>query len=693
MTRGRFAAILCLTIAALATARPRVARSAEAVLTGDLIVILEDAIARTGTRKQSGPYSVEIVAGVTDGTFEPESVARVPGTSRMGITALIADARADAALVRLTAKLPLPGAADHEKGGASEFTIELKPTATGWAGTYAGTHAGKKRNGVARASFFSPARAIDGIAPAEPGEHPRLFLRRADIDGLRRAAKTPAGQAIVARLREMLAAPSTDDSALGGRAAGHALLHVLEGDAREALIAGRLVRDAFDRVLNSRDLKRASDWAETAATVRGIAIAYDLCYDGWEPLSRGVIASHLASRARTMVASAGRNAPAIEADPRWWLVARGAGGLAALAVSGDLMARVAEGMEDLTAAALPPATGPRDLPPPSGFVPAKGVPVLPFDNDALPTRWLVAAPFPRDRDTAFTAPGAIAAGEPLPDLGDKGPGRGAPITVQDVTRRWEPLDPRFLIASRQTDGRSTINVTSVLARVPDTAAYFFTVVHNDKPRLVQFRTGKSAAWMAGQRMRDGETLRLSPGFYPVVAAAAIGKLQHSWSQVMITPRLVDVTAIAATQPNMVVPVPTYNPNEPRQDKTVGRIAHAARLWAVRHLAEGYARHLVAAPGEAAAALTDGVLPLALAYRNTMGRDMLAGTSAAGLAEVMDGGDSPFAKLSPDALARLRLAVSAAGGRPGPAGPAAAAINSPTDALLALVSLIERVPPK
>ncbi len=45
---------------------------------------------------------------------------------------------------------------------------------------------------------------VKGWVAPEPGEHPRLFFRKADLPRLKERAKTPEGQAIVKRLRALL---------------------------------------------------------------------------------------------------------------------------------------------------------------------------------------------------------------------------------------------------------------------------------------------------------------------------------------------------------------------------------------------------------------------------------------------------------------------------------------------------------
>jgi hypothetical protein len=46
--------------------------------------------------------------------------------------------------------------------------------------------------------------AVTGFVEPQPGEHPRLLFRKADIPALRAKAQTPLGRKMVARLRTLL---------------------------------------------------------------------------------------------------------------------------------------------------------------------------------------------------------------------------------------------------------------------------------------------------------------------------------------------------------------------------------------------------------------------------------------------------------------------------------------------------------
>lgn len=159
---------------------------------------------------------------------------------------------------------------------------------------------------------------VDGFMPPEAGEHPRLLFRRADLPALRERAKTPEGQAILKRLRAQLnggdgrSMPTeyqTSQKAYENRrkelplgaytlwhGMGYGLLYQLTGDdlyadlgrkAVEKAMAGQ--RDVDDRYafVNPGGFLRAGP------SVGAIAMAYDLCYDGWDDAFRRKVAKAL----------------------------------------------------------------------------------------------------------------------------------------------------------------------------------------------------------------------------------------------------------------------------------------------------------------------------------------------------------------------------------------------------------------
>lgn len=165
------------------------------------------------------------------------------------------------------------------------------------------------------ACHFLPARSSAADAPwpadvkdwkkPEPGEHPRLLFRKADLADVRKRAETPEGKAIVKRLRHLLDGkngdtllpPGQPEHTVGaftiGHAAGYGLLYQLTGEKKYA----DLGLQCFDRMIKGEpdrdgrysftdpngELRAGSSWA-----IAGLG--YDLCYDGWAEADRKRVA-------------------------------------------------------------------------------------------------------------------------------------------------------------------------------------------------------------------------------------------------------------------------------------------------------------------------------------------------------------------------------------------------------------------
>ena len=162
-----------------------------------------------------------------------------------------------------------------------------------------------------------PSNVPNFKAP-EPGEHPRLLFRKADIAALRERAKTPEGQAIIKRLRLCLnggdgesmpakfgvKGPVDKDGAgpLEGappgiftysHAAGYGMLYVLTGDKKYADLGRECMEKSLDgyRDRDQRYSFRAPYGALRAGPSLGwTALGYDLCYDSWGDAYRKKVA-------------------------------------------------------------------------------------------------------------------------------------------------------------------------------------------------------------------------------------------------------------------------------------------------------------------------------------------------------------------------------------------------------------------
>jgi hypothetical protein len=223
---------------------------------------------------------------------------------------------------------------DTLDGEQATFTLALegRRVATWIAGTWQGrlVLAGGKeepREGFFRANLRTGAyesaakdtrpwfAAVKDFKAPAPGEHPRLFFRKADLPELKRRAETPDGKKIVARLRESLngsdgesmptlfnpaklAYEKNEFRAKPGaytisHAAGFGFLYQLTGDKKYADFARQCVEKAW---AGQRDADDRYSWVAPGGELRAgpsvgwYAAAYDLCYDAWDDAFRRKVA-------------------------------------------------------------------------------------------------------------------------------------------------------------------------------------------------------------------------------------------------------------------------------------------------------------------------------------------------------------------------------------------------------------------
>jgi len=212
--------------------------------------------------------------------------------------------------------------------GEADYQIELKLQQNQLVGTYSGSF--KERSvkgeisGVIRPHW---PKKLPNHLPINSQEHPRLIFREQQLPALREKAKTPTGQVIIAQLRKSLTGKIYYDSygPNGGyHAAGHCFLALLNEGQQPAETAWQIVVNSINQP-GPRLLEQSS-------IVAGIALAYDLCYNAWDEGRRKKITTWLAQQTTSLIA--GTKDPAWNPHPQsnWNARARGAAGLAALAI-------------------------------------------------------------------------------------------------------------------------------------------------------------------------------------------------------------------------------------------------------------------------------------------------------------------------------------------------------------------------
>jgi hypothetical protein len=209
---------------------------------------------------------------------------------------------------------------------------------------------------------------IPGWRAPEPGEHPRLLFRKWELPALRQRAQTPEGRAIVARLKETLGGGETMPAKFNPNptvnvlpaeptfdlqmwtvthGAGFGLLYQLTGDRKYADLARQCVEKTF---AGQPDRDQRHNWRGPGTGFRlgvvwaGVALAYDLAYDGWdEAFRRRVVQEFLNANERSLAGNANRPmtlefvAGGVGYPPgsNHYGAALPGAGLAALAIKGD----------------------------------------------------------------------------------------------------------------------------------------------------------------------------------------------------------------------------------------------------------------------------------------------------------------------------------------------------------------------
>ncbi|MFM2089513.1 MAG: hypothetical protein RLZZ127_2 [Planctomycetota bacterium] len=457
-------------------------------------------------------------------------------------------------------------------GGSATVAIDLRRDGDGWTGS-AVVEGAATRDPAALAALAAawgdrlpdepgPVRRIpedveerlrdarvDGPAtalwrPAPPhgpavatGEHPRLFLRAADLPRLRAAAATPLGRRLVAEATALLARdragfafhpPAAPAGGEGAWAAGHATLYALTGDRAHARRAQALCLAVFSGGWYG-------GWHVLADRTLGFAVAYDLCYDAFDPGFRDLLAVFLERKARQAAtlergvhplglgdgvrfpADLQTGHPAGPED-RWVVRYRAAAGVAALAILGD----------PVPALVRPPrrADAPTIPPPPAEETPF-GVPEEPFQHDRMALRWLINGPFFDDVADPLAAAGGFAAARPRPGEVVAYRGEALPWRQTFIPARLYPRDqhPAWTWHHRFGGFQAGARLLKAAEDEDNGGRRTRIALHqrlvNDAERVVQVRADRGypsygvTLWLNGRRLVDGDLVRLLPGTYPL----------------------------------------------------------------------------------------------------------------------------------------------------------------------------------
>ncbi len=210
------------------------------------------------------------------------------------------------------------------------YNIEIIPHEGNFIGSYVGRYQKRQLAGkVTGKKSNLQSVTMANHQPIQPQEHPRLIFRKQELPLLRKKAQTPYGKAIISRLEKALESKIYYDEAYvpngGYHAAGHCFLSLLRNDPQSAATAWEIVEQSL--------AQPGRRFLEHAPIVAGVAMAYDLCYPAWDETQRRKITRWLGNQAVKLTKGdtpkrGWNNNP----WSNWYARARGASGLAALAI-------------------------------------------------------------------------------------------------------------------------------------------------------------------------------------------------------------------------------------------------------------------------------------------------------------------------------------------------------------------------
>ncbi len=229
----------------------------------------------------------------------------------------------------LNIKLKIQSHPGNPKLEAAYYKLNIIAYQGNFIGSYSGKYQQRRLVGkVIGNKSKLQSQTVANHQPIQAQEHPRLIFRKQELPLIRQKAQTPYGKAIISRLEKALTEKIYYDAYVpngGYHAAGHCFLALLRNEPKSAAIAWEIVEQSLAQP--GRRL------LEQAPIVAGIAMAYDLCYSTWDETQKRKITRWLGNQAVKLTKG---DSPkrGWNSNPwsNWYARARGASGLAALAI-------------------------------------------------------------------------------------------------------------------------------------------------------------------------------------------------------------------------------------------------------------------------------------------------------------------------------------------------------------------------
>ena len=559
-----------------------------------LALALEDAFWNYATPERKG--TVTLYVERRDGVWAPTLSADAQRGLNVAHDGYITEASSDKNGELLRVRLHIRRDRWMDIVGEATYDVRFKVEDGKCVGTWRGVIHGRETGGNV-GGVVKPVRLVKGFVPPEPGEHPRLLIRKSDLPALRKKAKTAWGKE---RIRDMKA-----EKSLGVRA----FLYALTGDAQH-------VEDIKARIMKSAD---GTGWHclggrqhETAFKVAEQLIAYDLIHDKCDEAYRRRIAERVADKLEMYYWGAYNTQFNGHDRSNWSLMFRSAAGIMALSILDY----------PLEAAETPAREELLHVTPEKNLEIGKDVPIFVPGSKKPISDWLYAGPL----DEPYDAEGFKDVG----GMAKVRPEAGARIGGVEFRR----------IAGQEEIKNGAVNLRKLGGGKVNKANYLYCVLDVKEPGCFRFDSMSNpkgvrwrVAYLGGQRMYPKEFVRLDAGRYPLllrvwtdpmggwephVVWARFVKVEEKEAMAWHMPRATGVKADKLAGENWRDTVAKKTPwnlgvlryLRQAQHEAEGYFTKGLGEFGWNHEGEAYTRH----------AIRLGI-PFAICYRNTFGLDM------------------------------------------------------------------------
>jgi len=271
-----------------------------------VMLTLADGVAPRADHQREGK-DIEIELVVKDGQWQKDAWAYALWFNRADHDGQIVTADGDASAAKLHVKLRINKDKWFPSGpGSAGYDIDIKREGDGYAGTYTGTfqYPGGPENSAVKGKVTGqvfPLWMCDAGACGKltPADHPRVIFRKADMPALKNRMATPEGKVILERIVRLAAAQGARVPGPGKLApypaAGLGVAYQLTGDKKYADQARHQIEAVMGQ--GRSGLRQDIHFGPHAL---GSAVAYDCCYDAWEPAFRAKVTDWLNRKVRDL---------------------------------------------------------------------------------------------------------------------------------------------------------------------------------------------------------------------------------------------------------------------------------------------------------------------------------------------------------------------------------------------------------